>query len=74
MTNSPKNQATFHINSVGNLNAGNLTIQGDQIGIQDNAEDPEIEPEIDDTQTLDVEFTEIKQLLISDDRGSGRIN
>jgi len=74
MTNSPKNQATFNINSVGNLNAGNLTIQGDQIGIQDNAEDPEIEPEIDDTQTLDVEFTEIKQLLISDDRGSDHIN
>jgi len=78
MTDSPKNQPTFHINSVGNLNAGNLTIQGDQIGIQDNAADPEIEPEIDDFQTLDVEFTEIKQdktqLLISDDRGSDHVN
>ena len=34
MTNQPKNQPTFHINSVGNLNTGDVTIAGDQIGIQ----------------------------------------
>jgi hypothetical protein len=34
MTDLPKNQPTFHINTVGNLNMGGVTIQGDQIGIQ----------------------------------------
>ena len=34
MTNQPKNQPTFHINSIGNLNTGDVTIAGDQIGIQ----------------------------------------
>ena len=34
MTNPPKNQPTFHINSVGNLNTGDVTIAGDQIGTQ----------------------------------------
>lgn len=52
MTNSPKNQPTFHINSVGNLNTGDVTIQGDQIGIQHNAVDPEIKQAIADLQTL----------------------
>ena len=52
MTNSPKNQSTFHINSVGNLNTGDVTIQGDQIGIQHNAADPEIKRAIADLQTL----------------------
>ena len=52
MTNSPKNQPTFHINSVGNLNTGDVTIQGDQIGIQHNATDPEIKQAIADLQTL----------------------
>ena len=52
MTNSPKNQPTFHINSVGNLNTGDVTIQGDQIGIQHNAADPEIKRAIADLQTL----------------------
>ena len=36
MNNPPKNQPTFHINNVGNLNTGDVTIQGDQIGIQHN--------------------------------------
>lgn len=36
MTNQPKNQPTFHINTVGNLNTGDVTIQGDQVGIQHN--------------------------------------
>jgi len=52
MTNSPKNQPTFHINSVGNLNTGDVTIQGDQIGIQHDATDPEIKQAIADLQTL----------------------
>ena len=34
MTNQPKNQPTFHISSVGNLNTGDVTIAGDQVGIQ----------------------------------------
>lgn len=36
MTHQPKNQPTFHINTVGNLNTGDVTIQGDQVGIQYN--------------------------------------
>jgi len=39
MTNTPKPpkpQPTFHINQVGNLNTGDVAIQGDQIGIQTN--------------------------------------
>lgn len=36
MSDVPKNQPTFHINTVGNLNTGDVTIQGDQIGIQHN--------------------------------------
>ena len=34
MTNSPKNQPSFQINNIGNLNTENVTIQGDQIGMQ----------------------------------------
>ena len=34
MSNSAKNQPNFRINTVGNLNSGDVTIQGDQIGIQ----------------------------------------
>ena len=36
MTNSPTNQPSFQINSVGNINTGNVTVQGDQVGIQHN--------------------------------------
>lgn len=36
MTYSPKNQPTFNINQVGNINTGDVNIQGDQIGIQHN--------------------------------------
>ena len=46
MTNQPKNQPTFHINRVGNLNTGDVTIAGDQIGIQN------IQPESQDTSLL----------------------
>jgi hypothetical protein len=34
MSDSAKNQPNFRINTVGNLNSGDVTIQGDQIGIQ----------------------------------------
>lgn len=34
MTDTPKNQPTFHIQQVGNINTGDMTIHGDQIGIQ----------------------------------------
>jgi len=36
MTNTPKPQPTFHINQVGNINTGDVAIQGDQVGIQHN--------------------------------------
>jgi hypothetical protein len=43
MTETPKNQPTFNIQNVGNINTGDLTIQGDQIGIQHNyAPDPNL--------------------------------
>ena len=34
MAKPPKNQPTFNIGSVGNINTGDITIQGDQVGIQ----------------------------------------
>lgn len=36
MAEVPKNQPTFHINQVGNINTGDVTISGDQVGIQHN--------------------------------------
>jgi hypothetical protein len=36
MPETPKNQPTFNIQNVGNINTGDITIQGDQIGIQHN--------------------------------------
>lgn len=36
MTQPPKNQPILNINQVGNVNTGDVTIQGDQIGIQHN--------------------------------------
>ncbi len=36
MTENPKNTPTFNIRQVGNINTGDVTIQGDQIGIQHN--------------------------------------
>lgn len=44
MAQLPKNQPTFNIGSVGNLNTGDVTIQGDQVGIQHNyAASPELQ-------------------------------
>lgn len=34
MTETSKNQPTFHIQQVGNINTGDVTIHGDQVGIQ----------------------------------------
>jgi hypothetical protein len=36
MSDSSKNQPLFHINTVSSLNSGEVTVQGDQIGIQHN--------------------------------------
>ena len=36
MAETPKNQPTFYIKQVGNINTGDVTISGDQIGIQHN--------------------------------------
>jgi HEAT repeats len=44
MSEQPKNQPTFHIGQVGNINTGDVDIKGDQIGIQYNyANDPEVQ-------------------------------
>jgi hypothetical protein len=44
MAEPPKNQPTFNIGSVGNINTGDITIQGDQVGIQYNyATSPELQ-------------------------------
>lgn len=43
MPEQPKNQPTFQIGQVGNINTGDVDIQGDQIGIQYNySTDPEV--------------------------------
>jgi hypothetical protein len=36
MAETPKNQPTFHIGQVGTINTGDVTVQGDQVGIQHN--------------------------------------
>jgi hypothetical protein len=36
MAEPSKNQPTFHIGQVGNINTGDVTIHGDQVGIQHN--------------------------------------
>jgi hypothetical protein len=36
MSGTSKNQPTFQIHHVGNINTGNVTIHGDQVGIQNN--------------------------------------
>jgi hypothetical protein len=41
MTEQSKNQPTFHINQVGNLNSGDVTVARDMVGIQYNYTFPE---------------------------------
>jgi hypothetical protein len=53
MTETPKNQPTFNIQNVGNINTGDVTIAGDQIGIQHNyAPEPNTEATQQLTQLL----------------------
>lgn len=50
MSETPKNQPTFHINQVGNLNTGDVSIARDQVGIQHNyaAPNPQLESALQD--------------------------
>jgi hypothetical protein len=53
MAESPKNQPTFNIGSVGNLNTGDVTIQGDQVGFQYNYPiSPELQTAISDLKAV----------------------
>jgi hypothetical protein len=53
MPETPKNQPTFNIQNVGNINTGDVTIAGDQIGIQHNyAPEPNTEATQQLTQLL----------------------
>lgn len=45
MPETPKNQPAFQIQQVGTINTGDVTIQGDQVGIQHNYA---ISPELDE--------------------------
>lgn len=51
MSDQPKNQPTFNIQQVGNINTGDIQIKGDQIGIQQNySTNPEIQATIAEIQ------------------------
>jgi hypothetical protein len=54
MSEIPKNQPIFNIGQVGNINTGDVNIQGDQIGIQHNyfGTDPALLAQIADLQQL----------------------
>jgi hypothetical protein len=54
MSETPKNQLIFNIGQVGNINTGDVNIQGDQIGIQHNyfGTDPALSEQIADLQQL----------------------
>ncbi len=55
MPETPKNQPTFQIQQVGTINTGDVTIHGDQVGIQHNyAANPELAEAL----------TEFKQTII----------
>lgn len=54
MPQSPNNQPSFNIQQVGNINTGDVTIQGDQVGIQHNYAQE---------QSLTEAAAEIQQLL-----------
>ena len=44
MTEQSKNQPTFHINQVGNLNSGDVTVERDMVGFQYNYTFPDPKP------------------------------
>jgi HEAT repeats len=53
MPDQPKNQPTFNIGQVGNINTGDIDLKGDQIGIQYNySKDPEIQAASIELKTL----------------------
>jgi HEAT repeat protein len=54
MPETPKNQPIFNIGQVGNINTGEVNIQGDQVGIQHNyfGADPALSAQITDLQQL----------------------
>jgi hypothetical protein len=53
MSEQPKNQSTFNISQVGNINTGDVTVQRDQVGIQNNyGTDLEIQNSIAEFQTI----------------------
>jgi hypothetical protein len=54
MSETAKNQPVFNIGQVGNINTGDVNIQGDQIGIQNNyfGTDPALSEQIADLQKL----------------------
>jgi HEAT repeats len=53
MSEQPKNQPTFNIGQVGNINTGDVTVQRDQVGIQNNdSTAPEIQNSIAEFQTI----------------------
>jgi HEAT repeat protein len=53
MSEQPKNQPTFNIGQVGNINTGDIDLKGDQIGIQYNySNDPEIQAASIELKTL----------------------
>jgi HEAT repeats len=54
MSETPKNYPIFNIASVGNINTGDVNIQGDQVGIQHNyfGTDPALSKQIADLQQL----------------------
>jgi HEAT repeat protein len=54
MSETPKNQPIFNIGQVGNINTGDVNIQGDQVGIQHNyfGTDPALSAQIADLQQL----------------------
>jgi HEAT repeat protein len=57
MSEQPKNQPTFQIGQVGNINTGDVDIKGDQIGIQYNyANDPEVQAAIIELKDLLLEI------------------
>lgn len=53
MPEQPKNQSTFNIGQVGNINTGDVNVQRDQVGIQNNYDvDPEIQNSISECQAI----------------------
>jgi hypothetical protein len=71
MTNTPENQPIFNIQQVGTINTGDMTIQGDQVGIQYNIEQnaelaqavDEIKQILEDLQSKNPEFTQDLDIL-----------